>query len=211
MKQIPNYSSISLNRDFNPPGLKNANRMCVYRCSDCGRLIFKSYDLREGNRPESCENCNKFLDPDMDIILDTWNMDEFPSARVTIDGIDPKTKRFRYLAWFTLTCPQCGKDEWIAWRFGRFDFSTCICQAPPEVKAPPKKTEVVVKAAVEKVPDLIIESVLIPGEMVPKLKDFCFKHDLSKKDAIVKALRELVEEKPTLIISGGDSKATTSK
>lgn len=81
--------------------------------------------------------------------------------------------------------------SWIVWRGRLFDYSTCICREPASVKEAESSMVIPAKPVLE---DLVIDDLTIPGEIVGLLKEYCFQNDIAKKDAIVQALRSLLEK-----------------
>ena len=89
------------------------------------------------------------------------------------------------LVWFYMECRDCKRMNWIAWRGKWFDYGTCTCHDPPAKEAapaPPTKTK--------PIEGIAIDGLVIPGELVGPLKDYCFKHDTTKKDVLIEALRQ---------------------
>lgn len=180
----------AMNRDYNPKMLRDLDRLCIYKCSNCSRIVFLGFDAKDSKMPITCKGCEHYIDGDKDIIGDSWYPDEYPEVRFTLDdnGVDD-SKKPRLLVWFHMECRDCNRMSWIAWRGKWFDYTTCICHEP--VKEEVAFMPIIAKPNIE---DIVIEKLIIPGELVEPLKDFCFMHDTIKKDVIIQSLRTFLEK-----------------
>ena len=181
-----------MNRDYNPKRLRDLDRVCIYRCSNCHRIFLLPFDAKDSKTTITCKGCGRYVDADTCIVGDSWYADEYPNVRFTIDDTNENGKKPLLSIWFNMECRDCGKLSWIVWRGRLFDYSTCVCHDPVPVKEAESAMVIPVKPVVE---DIVIESLTIPGEIVELLKEYCFQNDIAKKDAIVQALRILLEKK----------------
>jgi DNA-directed RNA polymerase subunit RPC12/RpoP len=179
-----------MNREYNPKILRELDRLCIYKCNNCRRILFTAFDVKDGKMPVTCRACGHYIDGDRDIIGDSWYVNEFPEVRFTIDDTVEKGKKTRLLVWFHMECPDCHQMSWIAWREKWFDYMTCACHEPQ------KKEEAASIIPVPTASDtkcLVIEELIIPGELIASFKDYCFTNDITRKDAIIEAIRKLLE------------------
>jgi hypothetical protein len=183
------WSGVNVNREYNPKQLKDVNRLCVYRCTKCHRIAFVPFNVKEQNFPTVCKGCKTYLDGDRDIMGDSWTADQYEGVRFTVDGVTELGKP-RLLVWFRMECRDCGQMTWIAWRGRWFDYSTCICHEAEKAAEPTPKP-----APKPKIDPIIIEEITIPSELVAQFKDYCFEHDVGKKDVIVHALKKMFDAK----------------
>ena len=175
-----------MNRCFNPKRLRDLDRVCIYRCSNCHRIFLLPYDAKDSLNPITCKGCGRYVDGDADKYGDSWYPNEFPNIRFTIDDSNEKDKKPLLLIWFNMECRDCGKMSWIVWRGRLFDYGTCICHEPLQVKEAEPALPIPPKPIVD---DIVIDGLIIPGVLVDKLKEHCFIHDTTKKDVIIEALR----------------------
>lgn len=178
-----------MNRDFNPKILRELDRLCIYKCSKCSRIVYLGFDAKDSKMPVRCKACQNYVDGDQDILGDSWYPDEYPEVRFTIDEDSDKNEKPMLIVWFHMECRDCNRMSWIAWRGRWFDYTTCICHEPIKEEAPNVMT-IVSKPVIE---NIIIENLVIPGELVELLKDHCFEHDTTKKAVIIHALRRFLE------------------
>jgi DNA-directed RNA polymerase subunit RPC12/RpoP len=178
-----------MNRDYNPKSLRDLDRICVYRCSNCHRIFLLPFDAKDSKTTITCKGCGRYIDADADKFGDSFYPNEYPNVRFTIGDATENGKKPLLLIWFNMECRDCGKMNWIVWRGRLFDYNTCVCHEP--VKKVESFTVIPAKPVVE---DLVIENLTIPGEIVGLLKEYCFQHDIAKKDAIVQALHVLLEK-----------------
>jgi hypothetical protein len=180
-----------MNREYNPKILRDMDRLCIYKCNNCNRIIYLGFDAKNSKTPVTCKSCEHYIDVDKDIIGDSWYPDEYPEVRFTIDEDSDKNKKPMLVVWFHMECRDCKHMSWIAWRGKWFDYTTCICHEPlVKEEAPPVMT-IVAKPSIE---SIVIERLVIPAELVGQLRDHCFDHDTTKKDVIIEALRRFLEK-----------------
>jgi len=149
------------------------------------------YDAKDSPTPITCKACGRYIDVDADKLGDSYYPNEFPNVRFTIDNNDENYKKPMLLVWFNMECRDCGKLSWIVWRGRLFDYGTCVCHEPAPVKEAETSMPIPAKPVLE---DLVIENLTIPGELVELLKEYCFQHDIAKKDVIIKALQDFLEK-----------------
>jgi hypothetical protein len=149
------------------------------------------YDAKDSPTPITCKGCGRYIDADADKLGDSWYPNEYASVKFTVDDATENGRKPLLLIWFQMECRDCGKMSWIVWRGRLFDYGTCICHEPLPAKEAELSLVIPAKPVIE---DLVIENLAIPGEMVGLLKDYCFQHDMAKKDVIVKALHQFLEK-----------------
>jgi DNA-directed RNA polymerase subunit RPC12/RpoP len=182
-----------MNRDYNPKCLRELDRLCIYKCDNCGRIVFLGYDAKDSNTPIKCKACEHYIDPDKDIIGDSWYSEEYPSVSFTVDedNINEKTRKQKLVAWFWMECCDCKRMNWIAWKRKWFDYSTCQCHQPVQEKVATPAAPILLEHPFE---DITIEKLIIPGELVGQLRNYCFENDLTKKDVLIEALRQFFKK-----------------
>lgn len=182
-----------MDREYNPKYLRELDRLCVYKCNSCSRIVFLGFDAKDSNIPVTCRACGHYIDPDMDIIGDSWLTEEYTEIAFTIDedNIGDKAKKPRLIVWFHMECRDCKQMTWIAWRGKWFDYTTCICHEPLVKEDKVVTMPTVIDHITE---DVIVKELVIPEELVGKLKDYCFQNDVTKKDVLIKALRRFFVE-----------------
>jgi DNA-directed RNA polymerase subunit RPC12/RpoP len=178
-----------MNRDYNPKRLRDLDRVCIYRCSNCHRIFLLPFDAKDSKTTITCKGCGRYIDADTDKFGDSWYPNEYASVKFTVDDASEKDKKPLLLIWFNMECRDCHKISWIVWRGRLFDYGTCICHEP--VKEAESPMVIPAETILE---DLVIENLTIPGEIVGLLKEYCFKNDIAKKDVIVKALQDFLEK-----------------
>ena len=178
-----------MNRHFNPKILRELDRLCIYKCSYCGRIVYLGFDAKDSKNPIRCKACQHYIDGDKDILGDSWYVDEYPEVRFTIDEDSDKNMKPMLVVWFHMECRDCKKMSWVAWRGKWFDYSTCVCHEPAKEEA----ATVLPIQATSIIDNVVIEKLVIPGDVVDSLKEFCFRHDTTKKDVMIEALRMFLE------------------
>lgn len=178
-----------MNRDYNPKRLRDLDRVCIYRCNNCHRIFLLPFDAKDSKFSVTCKSCGRYIDADTDIVGDSWYPHEFPEVRFTIDDTVENEKKPMLLIWFHMECRDCHRLGWIAWRGRLFDYSTCICHEPAKEEA----EQITTTEEKPILKEIVIDQLIIPGELVEVLKNYCFEHDQTKKEVVIVALHQFFQ------------------